>query len=30
LTKAGRKQLVAEQDIWRQLVQAVSGVLDPA
>ena len=30
LTKAGRKQLVAEQDKWRQLVQAVSGVLDPA
>ena len=30
LTKGGRKQLVAEQDKWRQLVQAVSGVLDPA
>ena len=30
LTKAGRKQLVAEHDKWRQLVQAVSGVLEPA
>ena len=30
LTKAGKKQLVAEHDKWRQLVQAVSGVLDPA
>jgi len=30
LTKAGRKQLVAEHDKWLQLVQAVSGVLDPA
>ena len=30
LTKAGKKQLVAEQDRWSVLVQAVSGVLDPA
>ncbi len=30
LTKAGRKQLAAEHDKWLQLVQAVSGVLDPA
>jgi PadR family transcriptional regulator PadR len=30
LTKAGKKQLVAEHDKWVQLVQAVSGVLDPA
>jgi transcriptional regulator len=30
LTKAGRKQLAAEQDRWQLLVQAVSGVLDPA
>lgn len=30
LTKAERRQLVAEQDKWQQLVQAVSGVLEPA
>lgn len=30
LTKAGRKQLAAEQSRWRLLVQAVKGVLDPA
>jgi PadR family transcriptional regulator, regulatory protein PadR len=30
LTKAGKKQLVAEQDRWRVLVQSVSGVVDPA
>lgn len=30
LTRAGRKQLVAEQSKWQLLVQAVSGVLDPA
>jgi PadR family transcriptional regulator, regulatory protein PadR len=30
LTKAGRKQLVAEHDKWQQMVRAVSGVLDPA
>lgn len=30
LTKAGKKQLTAEQDRWKLLVQAVSGVLDPA
>jgi transcriptional regulator len=30
LTKVGRKQLVAEHGKWLQLVQAVSGVLDPA
>ena len=30
LTRTGKKQLVAEQDRWRLLVQAVSGVLDPA
>ena len=30
LTKAGKKQLAAEQDRWRLLVQAVAGVLDPA
>jgi PadR family transcriptional regulator len=30
LTKAGKKQLAAEQDKWQLLVQAVSGVLDPA
>ena len=30
LTKAGKKQLAAEQDRWSVLVQAVSGVLDPA
>jgi PadR family transcriptional regulator PadR len=30
LTKSGKKQLAAEQDKWRLLVQAVSGVLDPA
>jgi transcriptional regulator len=30
LTKAGRKQLVAEQGKWQLTVQAVSGVLDTA
>lgn len=30
LTKSGKKQLAAEQDRWRLLVQAISGVLDPA
>jgi DNA-binding PadR family transcriptional regulator len=30
LTKAGKKQLAAEQDRWWLLVQAVAGVLDPA
>jgi PadR family transcriptional regulator, regulatory protein PadR len=30
LTKAGKKQLAAEQERWSLLVQAVSGVLDPA
>lgn len=30
LTKTGRKQLAAEHDKWQHLVQAVSGVLDPA
>lgn len=30
LTKAGRKQLMAEQGKWRLTVQAVSGVLDTA
>lgn len=30
LTRLGKKQLVAEQDRWNLLVQAVSGVLDPA
>ncbi|MGA7522049.1 MAG: PadR family transcriptional regulator [Acidobacteriaceae bacterium] len=30
LTKAGRRQLAAEQGRWQLLVQAVSGVLDPA
>jgi PadR family transcriptional regulator, regulatory protein PadR len=30
LTKAGKKQLATEQDRWSVLVQAVSGVLDPA
>jgi len=30
LTKPGRKQLFAEQNKWRRLVEAVSGVLDPA
>jgi transcriptional regulator len=30
LTKAGKKQLAAEQGRWSVLVQAVSGVLDPA
>ena len=30
LTRSGKKQLVAEQDRWKLLVQAVSGVLDPA
>jgi PadR family transcriptional regulator, regulatory protein PadR len=30
LTTAGRRQLAAERDKWRQVVLAVSGVLDPA
>src|SRR5580692_5989287 len=30
LTKPGKKQLAAEQDRWKLLVQAISGVLDPA
>lgn len=30
LTKAGKKQLVAEQEKWSLLVQAMNGVLDPA
>jgi PadR family transcriptional regulator, regulatory protein PadR len=30
LTKAGKKQLAAEQDRWRLLVEAVAGVLNPA
>jgi len=30
LTRAGKKQLEAEHEKWRQLVQAVTGVLDPA
>lgn len=30
LTKSGKKQLAAEQDKWKLLVEAVSGVLDPA
>ena len=30
LTKAGKKQLAAEQEKWWGLVQAGSGVLDPA
>lgn len=30
LTKTGKKQLATEHDKWVQLVQAVSGVLDPA
>ena len=30
LTKAGRKQLAAEQGKWQLTVQAVSGVLDSA
>jgi PadR family transcriptional regulator PadR len=30
LTKSGKKQLAAEQDRWKLLVQAISGVLDPA
>lgn len=30
LTRLGEKQLAAEQDRWKLLVQAVSGVLDPA
>lgn len=30
LTKLGRKQLAVEQDKWRLLVKAMSGVLDPA
>jgi PadR family transcriptional regulator len=30
LTRAGSKQLAAEQDRWRLLVRAVTGVLDPA
>lgn len=30
LTKSGKKQLAAEQERWKLLVQAISGVLDPA
>jgi transcriptional regulator len=30
LTRSGKKQLAAEQDRWKLLVQAISGVLDPA
>ena len=30
LTKSGKKQLAVEQDRWKLLVQAISGVLDPA
>jgi transcriptional regulator len=30
LTKSGKKQLAAEQDRWKLLVQAISGVLGPA
>jgi PadR family transcriptional regulator PadR len=30
LTPAGKKQLMAGHEKWRQLVQAVSRVLDPA
>ena len=30
LTKLGKKQLASEQDKWKLLVQAMSGVLDPA
>ena len=30
LTKSGKKQLAAEQDRWKLLMQAISGVLDPA
>jgi DNA-binding PadR family transcriptional regulator len=30
LTKAGKKELAAEQGKWWLLVQAVAGVLDPA
>jgi PadR family transcriptional regulator PadR len=30
LTKSGKKQLAAEQDRWKLLVRAISGVLDPA
>jgi PadR family transcriptional regulator PadR len=30
LTKTGKSQLTSEQDRWRTLVQAVSGILDPA
>lgn len=30
LTKAGRKQLAAEQNRWGLLVRAVAGILDPA
>ena len=30
LTKSGKKQLAAEQDRWKLLVQAISGVLDLA
>ena len=30
LTKQGKKQLASEQDRWNLLVQAMSGVLNPA
>ena len=30
LTKSGKKQLAVEQDRWKLLVQAISGVLYPA
>lgn len=30
LSKSGKKQLAAEQGRWKLLVQAISGVLDPA
>ncbi len=30
LTSAGKKQLSSERDRWSQLVQAISGVLNPA
>jgi PadR family transcriptional regulator, regulatory protein PadR len=29
LTPAGKKQLLSEYSRWKQLVQAISGVLDP-
>lgn len=30
LTPAGRKQLVRERERWKQLVEAIAGVLNPA